>query len=175
MVGVLPLERAFGHDREQGPQGRAGVLDRAVLEVLAGDPLLGLGDVVDAVHEGLQVLRLGPEELLVEDAVRVVEDAAEEGADELGRDPIAQAAGQHRTSRVVEVSQRFQVSLGDQERRVALVGVQAAPDLRDQQADVVVDPHLRADVTGGGREAAQAGQDVRHQRRVQVVDRSAGR
>ena len=103
MVGVLPLERAFGHDREQGPQGRAGVLDRAVLEVLAGDALLGLGDVVDAVDEGLQVLRLGPENRLVEDAGRVVEDAAEERADELGRDAIAQPAGQHLAARVLEV------------------------------------------------------------------------
>ena len=55
---------------QQRPQGRAGVLDLPILEVLAGDALLRLGDVVHAVHEGVEVLGLGPEELLVEDAVQ---------------------------------------------------------------------------------------------------------
>ena len=38
----------------------------------------------------------------------------------------------------------------------------------------MIDVHLRADVAGGGREAGQAGEDVRHQRGVQVEDRPQG-
>ena len=141
MGGVFTLERAVGHDLEQRPQRRAGVVDRAVLEVL-GAPLLGLGDVLDAIDEGFHVLCLGPEDRLVEDLGGVVKDPAEERPDEFGGDAIAQPAGQDPFALVLEIFHRFEMALADQERRVALLGGQAAPDFGDQQADVVVDPHF---------------------------------
>ena len=76
-------------------------------------------------------------------------------ADELGGDPVAQPAGQHRLAVVLEVVERLEVA-----RRAIRnagsrsLGRQPAPDLRDQQADVVIDLHLRADVAGGRGEAA---------------------
>ena len=38
----------------------------------------------------------------------------------------------------------------------------------------MIDLHLRADVAGGGREAGQAGEDVGHERGVQIEDRPQG-
>ena len=116
---------ALGHDRQQGPQRRAGVVDLAVLEILAGDALLGLGDVLHAVGEGVQVLRFGPEESSSKTRWRVVEDSAEERADELGGDPIAEAAGEHRSAGVVEVAHRLQVALSGSGTRGRARGRQA--------------------------------------------------
>jgi hypothetical protein len=47
----------------------------------------------------------------------------------------------------------------------------ARPDLRDEQADVVIDAVLPADVAGGGGEAVVAGERIGNERVVEVVDR----
>ncbi len=59
----------------------------------------------------------------------------------------------------------------DQPLRVALVGEQAAPDLGNQQADVVVHPEARADVAGRGAEARVAGEQHGDQRVVEIRGR----
>ena len=38
--------------------------------------------------------------------------------------------------------------------------IEAAPDLRHEQADIVIDAHVWAHVTRRRREAAKAGEDV---------------
>ncbi len=78
VVHALTFVRTLGHDREQNPQGRACVFNLPILEVLAGDALLRLGDVVHAVREGVEILGLGTKEILAKEAVRVVEHTAEE-------------------------------------------------------------------------------------------------
>ena len=51
----------------------------------------------------------------------MVENAAEKRACELGGDAIPQAAGEHLGSGMLEVNQRLEVSLLDQEGRFALL------------------------------------------------------
>ena len=127
-------------------------VDAAVVEIHLGDAFLRGDDVVHAVDENVHVLQFRAQHFVGENGVRMIEDAAEEGADETRVDAIAEPAGENGFSVVLEVAAFFQVTFGDQELRVAFLGRHAAPDFRHEQADVVIDADFRADVTGGGDE-----------------------
>ena len=62
----------------------------------------------------------------------------------------------------------------DQPLRVALVREEPAPDLGDQQADVVVHPVVRADEARGRAEPGVAGEQHGDQRVVEVGRRREG-
>ena len=70
-----------------------------------------------------------------------------------------------------EIADLFQVSVGEQEFGVALVHAHAAPDLGDQQADVVIHAEMRPHIARRSGEARIAGQDERYQGVVQIHHR----
>ena len=91
----------------------------------------------------------------------MIEDACEEGSHKAVGDSVAEPAGQHLLATVIEVPQRFEMPLADEEGGIALGRRETAPDFRYQQADIVVDLLGRADESRRSRESRQAGQDVR--------------
>ncbi len=170
-VGVVHVPAfilAGGHDVEQRTQGRAGFLHAAVVEVALGHLALGLDDVVDAVHEHLEILQFGLENLLGEDLVGIVEDLTQETVHETVGDAVTETTGQHLLAPVLEVLQFFQVAVFDEVLRIALATVQACPDLGHEQAHVVVHAQVRTDVTGRAGVTGVAGENEGDQRVVQV-------
>ena len=133
---------SLGHHREQGGERRAGVRDGAVLEILTGHALLGFRDIVNAVHKRGRVLLLGTQKLLVKDAGRVIENAAEKGADEFIRDPIAQAAREDTAAFVLEIFERLRCPSPIRNAGRAFAGVHASPNFRDKQADIMIHAHV---------------------------------
>ena len=97
---------AVSHDRQQRLERRAGVFDRAVFEVLAGDALLGFDDVLHSVRERVHVLSLWLKNRPIKNLVRVVEDATEEAASEAVGDAVAEATRGNEFSLVSEVVRR---------------------------------------------------------------------
>ena len=77
-----PRDVTVRHDVQQRLQRRAGQLDAAVVEINFGHALLRGDDIVHAIRENGQVLQFRAQHFLGEDGVRMIEDAAEEGADE---------------------------------------------------------------------------------------------
>ena len=71
---------------------------------------------------------------------------------------------------MLEVFDLFEKPLLDEVVGIALVDEHARPDFGDEQADVVIDAVLPADVAGGGGEAVVVGEEEGDQRRVEVVD-----
>src|SRR5690606_21752855 len=115
----------------------------AVLEVLSRHAGVRLRYIADSVRKSLGVLGLRPQQVVVEDLLRIVKDPSEETADELCVDPPTQPARRDRPAVVLVVFQRLEQPLLDQKLRVTLLAAQPAPDLGYQQADVVSDVHLR--------------------------------
>ena len=128
-------------------------------------------DVVHAVGENRHVLLLRAQHFLGEDGVGIIEDAPEKRADKTGRHAVAQPAGQHFLAVELKVLAFFKVAVFNQKCRLPFRRRHAAPDFRDQQADVVIDPHFRPDVARRGNEGVVTGQGVGNQRGVQVNDR----
>ncbi len=135
---------------------------------------LGRDDVVDAVDEDREVLELGPEHVLGEDAGGIAEDAPEEVAGETLGDAVAEAARLHGPALVDEILALLQVSAGDEVFRFTLGRAHPRPDLGDEQGDVVVDAVLRADPGGGGGQRGVSGEQVRDEGVVEVDDRGDG-
>ena len=156
---------------QQCLERRAGELDAAVLEVVHRDGFLGLDDVVQTIHEVLDGLQLGPQHVLGENRVRGGEHAAEEGGHEALGDAVAEAAGFDGFAVVHEVLNLFQIAVFDQIRWLALGDEHARPDLRDEQADVVIHAVFAADVAGGAGEAVVVRQQEGNERGVHIVDR----
>jgi hypothetical protein len=86
-------------------------------------------------------------------------------------DPVAQPAGQYRGTIGFEVFHFFQVAHLDQPFRVLFLRIHPAPELGNEQADVVVNPVLVPHIAGGGGEAVALGEDVTDQGVVQVCNR----
>ena len=99
------------------------------------------------------------------------EHAAEVAVDEARGDPVAEAAGEDRRAAMLEVGKALEAALRDQVCRSALVGAHAREHLGHQQADVVIDAQLRADVAGAGHPAVVPGEHERYERGVEVDDR----
>ena len=131
---------------QQRLQWRACRLHAAVLEVLPRDPRLGLHDRVHARGKLHDVLLLRAQHLFCEYRRRSLEDPPQEAVDEKRCDAVAQAAGQYGAAVQAEIGDLFQVAVRLEEFGVALLHPHAAPDLRNQQADVVVHAELRSDV-----------------------------
>jgi len=68
-----------------------------------------------------------------------------------GRHPVAQPAGLHFATLEVKVLAFFQVAIVNQKCGLALRRTHAAPDFWDQQADVVIDAHLGAEMARRGK------------------------
>mmetsp|Transcript_95280 Transcript_95280/g.264843 ORF Transcript_95280/g.264843 Transcript_95280/m.264843 type:complete len:315 (+) Transcript_95280:208-1152(+) len=167
LEGVALRRLAVCHDVEEGAQRRAHVVNGAVGDVRPGGLGVRLADVLHPVHEEAHVLRLGSQHCLVEHLHGAVEDAPQEVVREGLGDAVAKAAGEHPLAAGVQVLHLLQVAVLDQVRRVALLLAHAAPQLRHQQGDVVVDLDP-ANVAGGAGEAGVAAQDHAHQGGVQV-------
>ena len=145
---------AVRHDVQQRLERRTSRLHAAVFKVLKRHAPLRLHDGVDAGREQFQVLLLRPQHLAGEDGAGRFEDAAEEMIHEEGSDAVAQAAGQNACARSSARSSTFSRNpLLDQKLRIALRHAHPAPDLRNQQADVVIHANVRTHVTGRRREA----------------------
>ena len=56
----------------------------------------------------------------------------------------------------------------DEKSGIAFLSGEAAPDFRYQQTDIVIHPHMWADISGGGRKASEVSEDEAHQRSVEV-------
>ena len=168
------LVHAVRHDVQQRLQRRAGRLHAAVFEVIQGHAALRFDDRVHAGGERCRVLLLRAQHLFGEHAVRRLEQAAQELVREQRRDAVAQPARQHLAAACFEIIHLLQVAAADQKRRVALLRLHPAPQLRHQHADVVIDAELRADVARGGGETGIAREDERNQRVVQIDHRPQG-
>ncbi len=66
------------------------------------------------------------------------------------------------------------MSAGDQVSGIAFLGGEAAPNLGDEEGNVVIDSDARADVSGGSGESGQSGQDVGDEGVVQIGDGAEG-
>ena len=80
-----------------------------------------------------------------EDGAGRFENPAQETIHEERRDAVSQPAGQHRAAVEFEILDLLQESVVDQKFRVALRHPHAAPDLRHQQAHVVIHADVGAD------------------------------
>lgn len=156
---------------QQGLQRWAGIIDAAIIEIALGHPLLGLDDVLHAVDEHLQILRLGLENVGAEHGRRVVENLAQETMHEMFGDTIAQPTGQHLPAIVLEVLQRFQIAMLDQESGLPVLDAQARPDFRNQQTDIVIHAHVWADKACGTGKPRIAGKNKGNQCVVQISRR----
>ncbi len=85
-VGVgdrFALELTEGHDTEYRAKRRTGQFVTAVFHVLQCHPLLGLGDLQDAVGEGGGILQFRTQDLIAEDLVGIIEHTRQVSANEL--------------------------------------------------------------------------------------------
>mmetsp|Transcript_15288 Transcript_15288/g.38388 ORF Transcript_15288/g.38388 Transcript_15288/m.38388 type:complete len:1218 (+) Transcript_15288:250-3903(+) len=167
---LLALVVAVAHDVQDSLHGGARVLDGAVVEVELGDALVGDGDGLDAVGKRLGVLGLGLEHALVEEGRGVGDDAAEVVVDELLGDAVAEHVGGHLLAVDRHVVNLLEVPPLDEGIGVALLVLHAAPDLGDEEGDVVVDLVVGADDAGRRDEGLVAGEGVGHEGVVEVVD-----
>ena len=161
----LPVIGALGHNVQQGLKRRTRRLHAAILKVLPGNPCLRFHNGIHARGELDDIL------LLREHRGGRLENASQEPVDEKRRNPVAEAAGHHGAVVQAEIADLFQVSIGLEEFGVALLHPHAAPDLRDQQADVVVDAEVRSHIARRRGEARVPGEDERHQGVVQIHHR----
>ena len=165
---------SIDHDVEEGFEGRAGEVDAAVLEVVACDLLLGLDDIVDAIDEVLLRLFFGTEHVAGEDGVGRGEHATEVGGYEVLVDAVSETAGVDGAAVFFKVIDLFEEAIFDEEFRIALVDIHAGPDFGNEQGDVVLEAILSPDVAGGAGIAGVVGEDITHQRRVEVMDGKEG-
>src|SRR5438270_747278 len=98
---------------KESPKGRAGTIDGAVVEVHLGDPSLSGNDVIQSIHKYLQVLQLRAQHFRRENGMGMIKDAAVKSLDKAGGNPIAQPAGQHALTGMVEVYAGLQILVGD--------------------------------------------------------------
>src|SRR5690606_3829100 len=139
---------AEGHDVQEGAQRWAGGFDAAILKILLRRCLLRLDQIVDTVHEHAEVLRLGTQDLLVEDGHGIVEHAAKVRVHEALRNAVPQATGTHRPPLVLEVLDALELTARNHPLWIALLGEQPAPHLWDEEADIVVHAAIWADPAG---------------------------
>src|ERR1035441_5963734 len=171
VVEVLPLVLPVHHNMQEGPQRRTSFLTAAIVEITLGDTFVGFNHVLHAVGEDVVILCLGSKHLLGKDRMRVMEYAPEETEDESLRNAITKTTGEHLLAAVLEVPALLKVAMLNQKLRVALFHAHAAPDFRDEQADIVIDPDIRTNIPGGRDEYVVPRQQQRDQRVVQVDDR----
>ena len=111
MMDVHAAVFTGGHDPEQRLQRRAGILETAVMQITQGHSPLRLDQIVDAVDIAAQVLQFGLEHRFVQHRGRGIEDGAAEAVDEMGVDPVAEAAGEYRTALVLKILQPVEETL----------------------------------------------------------------
>ena len=119
-------------------------------------------------------LQLGSQHLLSEDAARLGEHAPEESFHKLPGDPIPQAARVDRFAFVFEILELFEESFLDEILGTTLVQEHPAPDLRNDEADVMIDPVVRPDVPRCGAVALVSTHDIAKQCRIEINDRKQG-
>ena len=129
IVEAFPLPATFGHDVQNCLKRRDCRLYRPILDVVPGGPFLGLGNVEDAIGEVLEALQFGPEHLFGEDGRWRVEYASEELGSEQRSDTVSKPARRYDPAVMLEVLHLFQVSMLDQEGRIALLRRQPRPPL----------------------------------------------
>jgi hypothetical protein len=135
-----------------------------------GHPLMRRDDVVHAIRKDGEVLQFGPKHLRREDHVRVIEDAPKIVHHEFACYSVTKAARQNSFALVLEIFAFFEVAVLEHVLRVAFPIFHARPDLRDEHADVVIHAGFRSDVTGGGDESMVAGEQIRNERGVEIVN-----
>ena len=91
MVETFALKIVLQHDMEQRTQRRAGKLDAPIAKVELGDPLLRGDDVVQAIHENLEILHLRTEHFLRKKGGGMVKHLAEKRQDKSLGDTVAEA------------------------------------------------------------------------------------
>ena len=74
----------------------------------------------------------------------MIEDPAEERVHESPGDAISQPAGQNSAALVLEIFALLQIAVADQKLRRPLLHRHPAPDLRHEQADVVIHADIAA-------------------------------
>ena len=139
--------------------GGQAAFDAAIFEIVERDGSLRFEMASTPATKFAQILLLGRQHLFGKHGARQFEHAAEEMVHEQRGDAIAEAAGQYFAAFVLEVFHLFEIAVVDQELRFAFVDAHPAPEFGHQHAVVVIHPIFRADVTGGGGEAAIAGDD----------------
>src|SRR5690606_30043410 len=116
-------------------------------------------------------LEFGLEHLFGENAARLGKDPSEESLDELQGDAIAEATRGDEFPFFLEVLDRLEITLRDEPLRFSFIEKHAAPDLGNNETDIVGDFVFRPDVTGRRAEPLVPAEQVAHQRGVEVNDR----
>ena len=165
---------AVAHEVKEGAQGRDGLSDGAIGEVARRGGTHGADDIFHAISEDRGILGLGLEELLAEEGVGAAEDAAAKRAHKIVGNAPAQATGADRFAFVVPVGATREVAVGDEEFWGAFLGRHPAPELGDEEGDVVIDAILWADPAGGGAEYREVGEDEGDERGVEIVNGREG-
>src|SRR5262249_2541633 len=138
MLEVFALPGPIGHNLQQRPKRRTRAFDAAIVEIHLCDVFLSGDDIVHTVGEDIHILQLRPEHLRCEDDARMVDHAAKERMDEPGVYPVTEPRRMNDFAAVLEISAFFEVTAFDEKRRVTFFWRHAAPDLGNEQADVMV-------------------------------------
>ena len=157
---------------EQSLQRRTRHLNGAIFKVVLRDALVSLRDEQDAVSEGRLILQFRLQDLRVKHLAGVVEHASDKPSNEPRRDSVAQTAGRNLLPVVLIILDLLQKFFLNQITGLAFFRAQTTPDFRNEQADVMVDPYVRSDVTGRRREPIQTGQQITDECIVEVGNRS---
>src|SRR6185369_12160391 len=102
--------------------------------------------------------------------VRMVENTPKKGPNKTGRNSIAQAAGQDLFPFKLRVFAFLQIAFFDEKPGVSLGDAHAAPDFRDQEADVMVDPYFRPNMSRRGDESIVTREQIGDECVVEIND-----
>src|ERR1700759_1159331 len=119
MIETFALKIVVPHDMEQRTQGRAGKLNAPIAKVKLGDPLLCGDEIVQAIHENLQILHLRTEHFFRKKGGGMVKHLAEKRQDKPLCDTVAQAARWYGAAVVLKVDTPFKVPFRNQVARIA--------------------------------------------------------
>jgi len=86
-------------------------------------------------------------------------------------DSVAQDAGRHGASLPLHIFNPFEQAALDHPLRIAFLVAHPAPEFRNQQADIVIDAALRADVAGRRNKRLILGNDIGDKGGIQIGDR----
>ena len=171
VVETFPLKMAVAHDVQKSTQRRARQIDPPVGEIRLGDRSLRLNDIIHSVSKGGEVLRFGTEQVFGENAVGVVENTGKESPHESLCDAPAQTTRREDAALELNIGDALQAAMLDEVCGKPFGRRHARPHLGNEQAHIVVHPHLGSDVAGGSKKNRLPREEVRYERGVEIDDR----
>mmetsp|Transcript_46858 Transcript_46858/g.73340 ORF Transcript_46858/g.73340 Transcript_46858/m.73340 type:complete len:375 (-) Transcript_46858:2963-4087(-) len=166
----LALVLTSGHDMKESLQWRDSHVNSTVSQVHLAHPLVGDGDCLNSFGENLGILLLRPQHVFLKGGSRVGEHATHEVLDEVFSDAVSNGGSRDSLTVDFHVLHLLQVAILNQVLRAALLGSHPAPDLWDQEGEVVVNLLVRADNSSRRNEDIVVPEGDRHEGVVQIVD-----